>query len=88
MKWSKAEIGKEFARRANEFHPKVEPDNIRLWGLFKWGSVSRCIKAGEIKPNLGYTKESKTVWCRPSKAFYNKWVAPLMNINAAKTPIT
>lgn len=81
MALSKTEIGKEFARRANLFHPKEKPMEIRLWGLFSWGSISPYVKTGEITLNKGFAKENKIVWCKPSQKFYNKWVAHLIKNN-------
>jgi hypothetical protein len=75
---TKQMIGAEFARRAKQFNPNEKPMEISLWGLFDWGTVSRLIKSGEIIPNAGYTKINKTIWCKPSQEFFNKYVAPLM----------
>ena len=72
-------IAAEFARRAKQFHPKEEPMKIHLWGLFSWGSISGLIPTGEIIVNFGYTKANKTVWCKPSQAFYDKHILPLMD---------
>ena len=78
MAASKREIGAEFARRAKEFHAGEEPMKIKLWGLFKWGEVSPYIKTREIIPERGFTKENKTVWCKPSQKFFDKWITPFM----------
>jgi len=81
MPASKSRIGAEFARRAKQFHPNEAPMDIELWGLFVWGDVSPYIKTGEIIPNTGYTKANKTIWCKPSRGFYDKWIAPLLSPN-------
>ena len=78
---SKSAIATEFARRAQQFHKGEEPMKIALWGLFSWGDVSPYIKTGEIIPNRGYTKENRTIWCKPSQAFFDKWIAPLLTPN-------
>lgn len=71
-------IAAEFARRAKQFHPGVEPMKISLWGLFRWGVVSKMIKEGEIIPEDGYSKINKIIWCKPSQKFYNKHIEPLL----------
>lgn len=78
MAASKSSIAAEFARRAKQFNPKEEPMQIKLWGLFHWGDISPYIKTGEIRPNPGYTKENKVIWCKPSQAFFDKWIVPLL----------
>jgi len=75
---SKAYIAEEFARRAKRFHANEKLMDIELWGLFNWGDVSKYIKTGEIIPNKGYTKVNKTIWCKPSQAFFDKYIAQLM----------
>jgi len=75
---SKKFIANEFARRAIKHHECEDPMKIKLWGLFQWGEVSPYIKTKEIEPNLGYTKENKIIWCKPSQAFFDKWIAPLI----------
>ena len=75
---NKKMIAAEFARRAKQFHPDEKPMEITLWGLFSWGAVSKMIKSGEIIPNAGYSKVNHTIWCKPSKDFYNKAIAPLL----------
>jgi hypothetical protein len=76
----KAQIGNEFARRAFKFHHGEDPMKIRLWGLFQWGDVSPYIKTKEIIPDHGFTKENKVIWCKPSQAFFDKWVKPRLDI--------
>jgi hypothetical protein len=76
---SKQSIAKEFARRAKQFHENEKPMDINLWGLFLWSSISARIKAGDIIPNAGYSKENHTIWCKPSRYFYEKYIVPLMS---------
>jgi hypothetical protein len=78
----KKSVAMEFARRAKVFHPNDEPFSIKNWGLFSWGAISKLVKSGEVILNSGYSKENKTVWCRPSQAFYDKWVKPCMSYSA------
>lgn len=75
----KKSVAMEFARRAKFFHPNEEPFSITLWGLFSWGAISKLVKSGEVILNEGYRKENKIIWCKPSKAFYDKWVKPFMS---------
>ncbi len=56
----------EFARRAVQFHSTEKLEDIKLWGLFSWGAISKYVKDGRVILNAGYRKENKTVWCRPS----------------------
>jgi len=76
--FSKTTIAGEFARRAKQFHSNENPMDIQLWGLFSWGEVSPYIKTGEIIPNDGFTKENRLIWCKPSQAFFDKWIVPCM----------
>ena len=71
-------IRAEFARRALIFHPNEEVENIRLWGLFSWGTISKYLKDGSIILNDGYTKSNKTVWCRPSQNEIDNYIKPMM----------
>ena len=75
----KSMIAAEFTRRAKQFHPKEEPMKIQLWGLFSWGCVSKLIKTGEVIPNPGFTKDNKTIWCKPSQDFFEKDIKPLID---------
>ena len=68
----------EFARRAVQFHKAENLENIRLWGLFSWGEVSKYIKDGRVIPNEGYTKENQVIWCRPSQAEIDNYIRPLI----------
>ncbi len=78
---SKTKVAREFARRAKEFHRGENPMNIELWGLFGWGDISPYVKTKEIILNPGYGKSNKTVWCKPSQAFFDKWIKPLLDKN-------
>lgn len=80
---SKKVVAAEFARRKVLFHPKENWEDIRLWGLFSWGGISKYIHSGEILTNM--KKENKTIWCTPSKEFYHKWVEPLLLNEKEKT---
>jgi hypothetical protein len=71
-------IAAEFARRAKQFHPDENPMEISLWGLFDWSGIKDYIKNGDIIPNPGYTKENRTIWCKPSQKFFDEDIAPLM----------
>jgi hypothetical protein len=68
----------EFARRAMQFHANEKLEDITLWGLFSWGAVSKYIKSGQIIANAGYTKENKTIWCKPSKTEIDTFIRPLL----------
>lgn len=72
------QIRYEFARRKVRFHDNEDVDSIVYWGLFSWGDVSRFIKSGKVIPNPGYTKENRTIWCRPSKNEWQKHIKPLI----------
>jgi hypothetical protein len=78
MSRTRTAIAAEFARRAKQFHPNKEPMTIELWGLFTWETISKYVKTGDIVPYPGYTKENKTIWCKPSQSFYDEHVKPLM----------
>lgn len=49
-----------------------------MLGLFNWYQISKLVKSGDIVLNKGYSKENKVVWCKPSQAFYDKWIKPFM----------
>lgn len=75
------EIAYEFARRAKRFHAGEEPMSIQLWGLFDWDEIDPLIQAGQVIPNPNYTKENKTIWCKPSQEFYDAQIKPLMELD-------
>ena len=77
MVMSKTNIGLEFARRKKQFHNDENWKDIRLWGLFNWGDISRLIKTGEIITS--YCKEHRVACFQPSEEFYKKWVAPYID---------
>lgn len=72
----KAEIWAEMARRKLQFHPNEEWQDIRLWGLFSWGCVSRLLKSGELRTHM--RKGNKTIWVTPSPEAYEKHIKPLL----------
>jgi len=75
------EVRAEFARKAVQFHPKENLENISLWGLFQWGAVSKYIKDGRVIPNEGYTRANKVIWCRPSPSEIRNYIRPLIANN-------
>ena len=70
-------IWAEMARRKVQFHNTESWENIRLWGLFRWGTVSRLIEQGLLITDM--SKENVTVWVRPSEQAYNNYIEPLLN---------
>jgi hypothetical protein len=68
----------EFARRAVQFHGGEKLGDIKLWGLFSWGAISKHVKSGRVILENGFTKENRTVWCRPSKEEIDKYILPLI----------
>jgi len=71
------ELWAEMARRKVQFHPDEEWDTIKLWGLFKWGEITRYLKSGELITDM--VKENVTVWVRPSKEAWEKEIKPLID---------
>lgn len=69
-------IWAEMARRKIQFHNDENWEEIQLWGLFKWGDVSKFIKNGELLTN--YCRENRIVWVRPSKEAYENRIKPLL----------
>jgi len=72
----KSEIWAEMARRKVQFHNGEEWQNIRLWGLFNWGDISKLIKSGELITDM--RKENKVVWVWPSEESYERYIKPLI----------
>lgn len=70
------EIWAEMARRKVRFHLKEKWNEIRLWGLFEWGSVSRLLKTGELITDM--RKENRTIWVTPSKDAWETKIKPLI----------
>lgn len=68
----------EMARRKIQFHADEKWQNIRLWGLFSWGSVSHLILSGALLTT--YKKENKTIWVTPTKETYEKYIQPLLSV--------
>lgn len=77
MALSKKAVWAEMARRLKQFHAHEAWQDIRLWGLFRWGTVSPLIKRGELLTT--YTKENQTVWVWPSSHAYHEHIAPLLS---------
>ncbi len=75
-RYSKKEVAAEMARRKVRFHTNEDWQDIKLWGLFKWGDISHLIKKGVLITDM--RKENKIVWVKPSKEFYEKEIKPLI----------
>lgn len=71
-------IWAEMARRKKQFHPTENWQDIKLWGLFRWGTVSHLLKKGLLLAP-GYTSTNKTIWVRPSEEAYNEFIKPLLS---------
>lgn len=69
-------IWAELARRKLQFHPDKKWQDIKLWGLFNWGDVSKLIKSGDLLSDG--RRENKVVWVAPSAECYKKHVEPLL----------
>jgi hypothetical protein len=70
------EIWAEMARRKVRFHPNKKWDEIRMWGLFTWGSVKRQLDRGELITDM--KKENRTIWVQPSKQAWEEKIKPLI----------
>ena len=66
----------EMARRKVRFHPDQEWNTISLWGLFRWGDVSKWLETGELITTM--RKENKTIWVTPSKELWEKEIKPMI----------
>lgn len=85
MKIGLKAIAYEFARRKLLFHKDENWENIKCFGLFRWGDISPYLvgNRGKIKNfKKGYLttnmhKENKYVWCNPTKEFYDKYITPM-----------
>jgi hypothetical protein len=73
-------IWAEMARRKVQFHPHEEWQDIRLWGLFLWGSVSPLLKTGELLTDMA--KDNRTIWVRPSQAAWERHIEPLIKAHS------
>lgn len=71
-----AQIWYEMARRKIQFHKGEKWDQIRLWGLFQWGEVSKYLKAGKLKTDM--RKENKIIWVTPSTETYETYIEPIL----------
>ena len=74
---TKREMVAELARRKVQFHPHDRWDEITLWGLFGWGSVSKWIKKGYLVTHM--KKANKTIWATPSKELWETEVKPMID---------
>lgn len=72
---TKKEMCAEMARRKVRFHPNEKWDEIKLWGLFEWGNISKWVKSGDLKTS--YTRENKIVWVQPSEKLWKDEIKPL-----------
>lgn len=70
------EVWAEMARRKVQFHKNEKWNEIKLWGLFQWQSVSRLLKSGKLKTHM--RKENRTIWVTPSKESWVKHIEPLI----------
>ena len=73
---TKPEMCAEMARRKVRFHPNEQWDEIKLWGLFQWGTVSKWFETGELITTM--RKENKTVWVTPSKELWETKIKPMI----------
>lgn len=71
-----AQIAAEMARRKLQFHRNEVWDQITLWGLFSWGTVSWLIQTGQLRTHM--SRRNKTVWVTPSPEFYEQRIKPLL----------
>lgn len=71
------ELWAEMARRKVQFHPDEEWNTIKLWGLFKWGEITRYLESGELITDM--VKENRTVWVRPSREAWENKIKPLID---------
>ena len=77
VKPSRVWIWADMARRRRQFHSDTEWQNIDLWGLFRWTSISYWIKSGKLLTNM--RRENRTVWVKPSREAYHKFIEPLLD---------
>ena len=81
------EIVYTFAFRKVMFHNEENWKDIKCFGLFKYGTVSKYLvnnpgklktfKKGLVKTNM--TKGNATVWCQPTDELWNEYIAPVLN---------
>lgn len=81
-------IAFEFARRKLCFYKNENWKDIRLFGLFRWGEVSKYLvgnpakiksfKKGLIKTT--YNKSNEILWCQPTEEFWNDYILPILNM--------
>ena len=71
------EVWAEMARRKKRFHPDEEWQDIRLWGLFRWGQIRWFFDEGLLTTHM--KKEHKIVWVRPTEKAYHEHIEPLLD---------
>lgn len=71
-----SEVWAEMARRKVQFHKDEKWNEIKLWGLFSWGDISRFLKTGELITDM--RKENRTLWVTPSKESWETKIKPLI----------
>lgn len=87
MPFTKEIIAKEFARRKIQFHFNEDWHNIKCFGLFQWGDISRYLFGNPsniktFKEGLLITdmkKENKIIWCQPTEEFWKKDIQPIID---------
>lgn len=70
-------IWAEMARRKVRFHNDEEWDEIKCWGLFRWGDISRLLRDGRLRTTM--KKENRVVWVTPSKEAWESEIKPLID---------
>ena len=74
MKLGRIAVAMEMARRKDQFYPDKPWNEIELWGLFLWHSVSDHLKSGILKTDM--KKENRTIWVTPSEEFWLNEIKP------------
>lgn len=87
MTWDLKCIVYEFAYRKVKFHNNENWEDIKLFGLFNYGDVSKYLvgnpskiksfKKGLVKTNM--RKENVTIWCQPTEELWNNYIQPILN---------
>ena len=77
----------EFARRKVKFHNNEYWKDIKCFGLFNYGDVSKYLvgnpgriksfKKGLVKTDM--RKENVTIWCQPTDELWNEYIEPILN---------
>ena len=68
----------EFARRKLLFHKNEKWQDIRQWGLMKWGEVRPYMDRGLLL--TGMHKDNHTIWVQPSQEAYTRYIEPLLQM--------